>query len=287
MNITQIDQVKDYAASLHRTGKSVRQDLLESESGLEGFSLIISRSEARFSPRHRHNFEQYRFQLSGTADYSATGKLKPGMLGYFPEGMHYGPQLPLEEGEDGAVLVLQCGGPSGCGYINRGEVLAGAKELQKMGEFKDGVFHRNPDLPGKKNVEGSQAIWEHLMKRDLVYPKPRYAAPILMNSDNFDWVQVNDSPGVAEKLMGVFTERQTGARFIRLEPNAKYAFAGKRDLYFMISGNGTISGAEGQEAYSASTSLFLDRGEDVSFTAEEETEILHYSLPDLTGIQAH
>jgi len=67
MQITQLDQVEDYSASLHRTGKSVRQDLLESESGLEGYSLIISRSEARFSPRHRHNFEQYRYQLSGTA----------------------------------------------------------------------------------------------------------------------------------------------------------------------------------------------------------------------------
>jgi hypothetical protein len=200
MDITQIDQVGDYAASLHRTGKSVRQNLLQSETGLDGYSLIISRSEARFSPRHRHNFEQYRFQIGGTADYSKTGLLKTGMLGYFPEGMHYGPQLPAEDGNDVAVLVLQCGGPSKCGYVNRAEVLEAAKELQGLGEFKDGVFHRNPDVPGKKNVEGSQAIWEHIMQRDLEYPKPRHPAPILMDPAEVAWVPVEGAKGVSERI---------------------------------------------------------------------------------------
>ena len=115
MDITHIDEVEDYAASVHRTGTSIRRDLLASESGLEGYSLIISRSKARFSPRHRHNFEQYRYQLAGAANYSATGTLKAGMLGYFPEGVHYGPQLTAEAGDDPAVLVLQCGGASELG----------------------------------------------------------------------------------------------------------------------------------------------------------------------------
>ncbi|MGY8990528.1 MAG: hypothetical protein ACKVHL_02930 [Rhodospirillales bacterium] len=286
MQITQLDQVEDYSASLHRTGKSVRQDFLESESGLEGYSLIISRSEARFSPRHRHNFEQYRYQLSGTAEYSATGTLKPGMLGYFPEGMHYGPQLPAEEGLDCAVLVLQCGGASGCGYVNRGEVLAGAKELQTMGEFKDGVFYRNEGLPGKKNVEGSQAIWEHIMKRDLEYPKPRYAAPILTHPDNFDWIAVEDEKGVFKKQVGSFSERQTGAGFIKLEPKAHYTVTGNRDIFFVVSGTGSLAGAGGSNPYSHATSIFIDRGEALSITATETTEILNFRLPDLTGIQA-
>jgi hypothetical protein len=268
MQITQLDQVEDYSASLHRTGKSVRQDFLESESGLEGYSLIISRSEARFSPRHRHNFEQYRYQLSGTAEYSATGTLKPGMLGYFPEGMHYGPQLPAEEGLDCAVLVLQCGGASGCGYVNRGEVLAGAKELQTMGEFKDG------------------AIWEHIMKRDLEYPKPRYAAPILTHPDNFDWIAVEDEKGVFKKQVGSFSERQTGAGFIKLEPKAHYTVTGNRDIFFVVSGTGSLAGAGGSNPYSHATSIFIDRGEALSITATETTEILNFRLPDLTGIQA-
>jgi hypothetical protein len=282
MDITHIEDVEDYSASLHRTGRSVRQNLLTSETGLEGFSLIISRSEARFSPRHRHNFEQYRFQIGGTADYSKTGKLKTGMLGYFPEGVHYGPQMPAEEGNDVAVLVLQCGGASGSGYVNRAEVLSAAKELQKMGEFKDGVFHRNPGLPGKKKVEGSQAIWEHIMQRDLKYPKARYTAPILMDPEGFDWVPVAGEPGVSEKLMGVFSERQTGASFLKLDPGASHRVAGNRDIYFVIGGKGTV----GDDTYGASTAVFLDRGETASFTAEDETEILHFSLPNLSGLRA-
>lgn len=280
MDITQIDEVEDYAASVHRTGKSVRQDLLASASGLEGYSLIIARTEARFSPRHRHNFEQYRYQLAGATNYSTTGLLKEGMLGYFPEGVHYGPQLPAEEGNDEAVLVLQCGGASGCGYVNRREVLAAAKELQALGKFKDGVFHRNPGLPGKKNVEGSQAIWEHIMKRNIEYPKPRYAAPILMHPDIFDWVPINGEPGVSKKFMGRFTERQTGASFLSLEPDAQHAVTGNRDIYFVLSGKGTV----GPERYSTYTTVFLDRGEVATMTASEQTEFLQFSLPDLTGM---
>ncbi len=282
MQVTQLDQVQDIAASLHRTGKSVRQNLLAGETGLENYSLVISNSEARFSPRHRHNFEQYRYQLEGTAKYGKSGTLKPGMLGYFPEGMHYGPQTPQEDGGDLTVLALQCGGASRSGYVNRAEVLAGAKELQNMGEFKDGVFHRNPDLPGKKNVEGSQAIWEHIMKRDLVFPKPRYAAPIFMYPENFDWIPVKHSNGVYEKNMGVFTECQTGASFLKLDSNAEHALTGNRDIYFVLSGTGSLTDAP----YSYATSVFLDRGEELKFHADTETEILHFSLPDLSELEA-
>ena len=202
MNIVQADQVESNPASVHRGGKSFRQNLLGAKTGVENFPLVISRSEARFSPRHRHSFEQYRYQLEGIAEYGKSGTLKPGMLGYFPEGMHYGPQTPSKDGDNLVVLALQCGGASGSGYVNRDEQPEAAKELKKIGTFKDGVFHRNPGEPGKKNLDGSQAIWEHVMKKDLVFPKPRYAAPIFMHPEHFDWVPVDGSPGVAEKLMG-------------------------------------------------------------------------------------
>ena len=283
MNIVQADQVESNPASVHRGGKSFRQNLLGAKTGVENFPFVISRSEARFSPRHRHSFEQYRYQLEGIAEYGKSGTLKPGMLGYFPEGMHYGPQTPSKDGDNLVVLALQCGGASGSGYVNRDEQLEAAKELKKIGTFKDGVFHRNPGEPGKKNLDGSQAIWEHVMKKDLVFPKPRYAAPIFMHPEHFDWVPVDGSPGVAEKLMGVFSERETGAHFIKLEPNATYAPAGNRDIYVVLSGNGTVD----QEDYKFATTVFLDRGDGASFTAQDATEILHFSLPDLTGIQAH
>jgi hypothetical protein len=255
--------------------------LFDGPTGVDNFSLVIARAGARFSPRHRHSFEQYRYQLEGDAEYGKTGTLKQGMLGYFPEGMHYGPQTQSADGKDQTVLALQCGGASGSGYVSRDEQLACAKELKKMGTFKDGVFHRNPGLPGKKNLDGSQAIWEHIMKKELVYPKPRYAAPIFMHPEHFDWVLLSDAPGVSEKLMGVFSERETGASFIKIEPGASYTLTGHRDLYCVLSGKGSV----GPEGYQYSTSVFLDHGDQIAFTAQEETEILHFILPDLSEIQ--
>ena len=184
------------AESQHRGGISRRQRLLEGKFGQhDNFSLVIARPKDRFSPRHRHNFEQFRFQLEGEADYGRTGKLKAGMIGYFPEGVHYGPQAQGEN-QTLAVLVLQCGGASGSGYPGRDAEYNVTKELEKLGTFKDGVFTRNPGVPGKKNVDGAQAIWEHLNGRPLVYAPPRYAAPILMHPENFDWVPVEGAKGV-------------------------------------------------------------------------------------------
>jgi mannose-6-phosphate isomerase-like protein (cupin superfamily) len=267
----------------HRVNASDRVHLLEGEDGTPGnFSLVIARPDNRYSPRHRHNFEQFRYQIEGTADYSRTGKLKAGMIGYFPEGVHYGPQQKGEPGEKLAVLVLQCGGASGAGYISRAAVPAATEELKKLGTFEGGVFRRNPGLPGKKNVDGFQAVWEHINQRPLVYPKARYDVPILMHPDAFEWVPVEGARGVYEKVLGFFTERRTSATFLKLDGGAAYTLSGKRDIYFVLSGTGTLGG----EPYRRLTTLFLERGDTARIAADEATEILHLGLPDLAGLPA-
>ena len=282
MKIVQSDEVESNRASLHRKGAAYRQLLLEGEPGLDNFSLVISRSESRFSPRHRHLFEQFRYQLEGTADYSRTGKLEPGMLGYFPEAVRYGPQKEGKE-NDHTVLCLQCGGASGGGYISRGEQLEAAHELKTMGEFKDGVFLRNPDLPGKRKVEGSQAIWEHVMGRPMVYPDPRYDAPFLMKPENFEWIPVKGAKGVTTKPMGVYTERNTQANFFRLEAGAGHGLGSDgRDIFFVVKGTGKAAG----EDYRWGTTVYLDPDETIVLDAAEETELLHFRLPDLEDLKA-
>jgi len=281
MKIVQSDEIDSNRASLHREGAAYRKLLLEGEPGIDNFSLVISRSEARISPRHRHTFEQFRYQLEGTADYSKTGKLKTGMLGYFPEAVRYGPQTQGDN-KDLNVLCLQCGGASGGGYLGRGEQLEGAKELQNMGTFKDGVFHRNPDLQGKRNVEGSQAIWEHVMGRPMKFPEPRYDSPLLMKPDNFDWLAVKGAEGVYEKPMGVFTERHTASGFVKLEDGASFDLGTEgRDIYFVLNGTGTA----GKEAYRWGTTLYLNPEETISMNAGKETELIHFRLPDLEDLK--
>ncbi|MDB3953910.1 hypothetical protein N9452_08515 [Alphaproteobacteria bacterium] len=282
MKIVQSDEIESSKASLHREGAAYRKLLLEGEAGIDNFSLVISRSEARFSPRHRHTFEQFRYQLEGTADYSKTGTLEAGMLGYFPEAVHYGPQTQVDK-KDLTVLCLQCGGASGDGYIGRGEQLEAAKELQSMGTFKDGVFHRNPDLPGKRNVEGSRAIWEHIKQRPLEYSEPRYETPFLMKPDNFDWRPVKGVGGVYEKHMGVFTERNSASGFVKLDSDISYNLGTDgRDIYFVLKGAGTAIG----EPYRWGTTFYLEPNEVIALTAVDETEMIHFRLPELDDLKA-
>jgi hypothetical protein len=151
--------------------------------------------------------------------------------------------------------------------------------LKALGEFKDGVFRRREDVPGKHNMEAYEAIWEHVMQRELIYPKPRYAAPVLMDPDHFAWVAVAD--GVEEKLCGVFTERRTSAGFLRLAPGARYEATG-RGIFFVLAGEGDAGG----QRFSRLTTVFLDTDERTTLTASAATELLHYGLPDLADLTA-
>ncbi len=278
MKIVQGDELEWVRGLEYRGGTFHYRNLMEGTAGtIDNFQLSMGRNDKDFvSPRHRHNFEQFRFQLEGDLNFARDGKMTPGMLGYFPEGASYGPQTS----EDTAMtIVLQFGGPSGSGYLSRKEVNAGMAELRKSGTFEGGVYRRNPDAPGKRNMDGFQAIWEHVNGRPLQFPKPRYAQPIMMDHAHYDWVASQEHPGVYEKLLGVFTERRAEAAMVKLPPGATLTGTG-RAVYFAWSGAGRVD----NEPLRAFTTVFLDRGEKASFAADKETEILRFGLPDLRGM---
>jgi hypothetical protein len=243
MKIVQTDEIPLRRGLEHRGGTFHGRIMVEGEPGaLDNFQLSFGQMGGDFnSPRHRHNFEQIRYQLEGMLDYGRDGKLVAGMVGYFPEAVYYGPQS-----QDPAIacktIVLQFGGASGSGYLSRAEVHAGMQALEAEGEFKDGVFRRRADVAGKRNLDGYQAIWEHVNGRPMAYPKPRYPQPIFMDPSNYDWVPVEGAPGVFEKLLGVFTERRSEAGFVRLEAGASFTARGK-GVYVVTRGAGSVEGA--------------------------------------------
>lgn len=282
MKIVHGDEVPFKRGLQYRGGTFFARTLMEGEPGAPGnFALGLGRNEGDFfSPRHRHNFEQIRLAFEGGLDFAKTGKLAEGMVGYFPEGVSYGPQSQAE-GQVSTALVLQFGGASGSGYLSREQVKAGMEDLNKYGEFKDGVFHRRDAKDGKVNLDGFQAIWEHVNQRPLVYPKPRYEAPVLMDPAHYDWVPVAGAPGVSEKVLGVFTERRAEVGFLKLEAGARHTVGG-RGLYFVLSGTGSLHG----ESFRRQTTLYLDSGERATFEAKEAAAIIHFGLPNLAGIAA-
>ena len=85
-------------------------------------------------PRHRHNFEQIRLPLCGSMNLGGGLVLEEGQIGYFPEGLPYGPQQdPLGHAKPGErlQLVLQFGGASGYGFMSMDQRKAAWAELQK------------------------------------------------------------------------------------------------------------------------------------------------------------
>src|SRR5262245_33033577 len=232
MKIVQGDELDWVRGLEHRGGTFHYRNLMEGTPGtIDNFQLSMGRNDKDFvSPRHRHNFDQFRFQLEGDLNFARDGKMTPGMVGYFPEGASYGPQTSEATA---MTIVLQFGGAGGSGYLSRKEVKQGMDELRQSGTFEAGVYRRNPGVPGKRNVDGYQAIWEHMNRRPLAYPKPRYPAPIMMDAADFCWVP-SGQPGVSEKRLGAFTERRAEAGFFRLEAGARLPAAG-RGIYVVTS----------------------------------------------------
>ncbi len=280
MKIVQADEVEWKRGLQHRGGTFHYRHLLNGTSGTLGnFQFDIGQLEGDFaSPRHRHNFDQFRFQIEGTMNFDRNGKMAAGTLGYFPEGAAYGPQS--SEGRS-VTAVLQFGGASGGGYLSRGEVQAGTEELKKFGTFEGGIFHRDDDSGGRRNTDAYQAIWEHVHGRRMDYPKPRYRDPIMVNPENYEWLPVDRMPGVSHKPLGTFTERQSAAALIKLAGSARYRPVG-RSVYLVLSGSGVVHDAP----YRPLTAIHLDEGEAADLVARDETELLCLVLPDLAGLAA-
>jgi hypothetical protein len=280
MKITQGDEVEWVRGLEYRGGMFHYRNLMEGTPGtIDNFQLSMGRNDKDFvSPRHRHNFEQFRFQLEGDLNFARDGVMTPGTVGYFPEGTSYGPQTSESTA---TTFVLQFGGSSGQGYLSRKEVKQGMDALREGGTFDGGVFRRNEGEPGKRNMDGFQAIWEEVNGRPLQFPKPRYDKPVMMDQAGYEWVASAEHRGVYEKLLGVFTERRSEAGLVKLDAGATLTAAG-RGIYLCYRGGGQVDG----KPLRALTTVFLERGERATFEANQETELLHFGLPDLRGLEA-
>jgi hypothetical protein len=282
MQIVQGDEIPvDANASNVRGGELRKRILLTGEMNTPGnFKLGLFYQTGDFSsPRHRHNFDQFRFQLEGDCDFDRDGTMKPGVIGYFPEGAPYGPQSSKESN---LVAVVQFGGPSGSGFMAQEQVDAIYEEMKQFGSFDQGVYRRNEGVPGKKNMDSFHAVWEYANKRPLVYPKPQYAKPILMNPDAVRWLPLADSPGVEEKSLGTFTDCKIRCGRYKLAPGSSFTGTG-RGLYLVLYGNGSLEGRPMRRH----TALYLKDGEQATFKADETTEIQLLGLPNeaLIGTQ--
>lgn len=233
-------------------------------------------TDGNYSPRHHHNFEQFRLARVDAQNYAPGKDILPGQLAYFPEGAYYGPQNIVPQSE---MLILQFGGPSGSGYMDFDQTRRGSEELMERGTFENGIYKGTKADGNAYNQDGYEAVWEHVNGKKIQYIKPRYKEPILIDPDAFEWVPIQGADGAAQRVLGVFNERGTAARQYQVARDGQLSLTAdnRLRLFIVLSGAVVIDGAEG----GPETAFELGYGESTTVlgAGDEPAILLNLDLP--------
>ncbi len=261
----------------HRQGGMAHKVLFEGEEGrADNYVLVLAREGSDYySPRHRHAWDQVRFCLQGSVPIGRDMAVDAGEIGYFPEGVPYGPQ---QGGPDRIVLLLQFGGASGLGYLSAAQLREARLALAAEGVFENGVFRRTGG-EGPKNQDAYEAIWRKVTGRPIVYPKPRYKAPIVIRPDGFAWRQASGDKGIQRRDLGTFPERGLSLDAVSVAADARYEAGplGALRLIFVRHGEGRCEG----EPYYPYSAVRLKAGQGAAFDAACDTELLVITAPPI------
>lgn len=243
---------------------------------------LVRQSGELYVPRHKHNFDQLRMCLEGEPqNYGKDKWIKPGEIVYFPEGTPYGPE---DSKSRRLSITLQFGGASGAGYLGAERIAAAIEEMKAFGTFEKGVFTRDGELKDgeKRNQDSYEAIWEHVNRRKLTYPRPRYEEPIRMKPAGFDWVPIGQK-GVAKKLLGAFSERGCAIAMLKVDAGARGHISphGACQVGFVVSGEGEAGG----DAIRKYTAFSLDANEACKIASADGMELLLVALPLINAVE--
>jgi len=239
--------------------------------------LVRFREDADYyAPRHRHNFDQFRWPLAGALNYAPRLDIQPGQLGYFPEGAYYGPQ-EIQPGCE--FLIVQFAGANGDGYMGVDETNRGVEALKERGEFNRGVY-RYTDADGRAhNKDGYEAVWEQVNGRPIKYASPRYTTPIIIDPAGFSWRPDAGNAQASWKPLGTFSERRIQCGLLHLTGGTvDLTTASQVLLGFAVDGAATIDGSD----YGPHAALELTAGETATIGTDGELTLLYMTMPDFS-----
>ncbi len=231
-----------------------------------------------FSPRHRHNFDQFRFAIKNPLNFAPGKDIPLGQIAYFPEGAYYGPQQSLE---GNYLFIIQFGGATGHGYCAQSEVKRAVGELSKEGEFAKGVYTRY-EGDTKINKDAFEAVWEHLTGRKVEYPKPRQDFPIIIDPEAYQWLPVAGSPGISTRHFGTFNERGTAAFQYRVDKGAQARLQAEPAIRLLVVYSGWI-GVGGRD-YGPLDAMEIAAGEEVTIQGDEDAIVTGVRMPDFSDM---
>jgi hypothetical protein len=264
----------------HPTGNIAFQHMLKGDpASRDNFMYVLARQDADFSmPRHRHNFDQIRLPVCGDMNIGRGVILREGEVGYFVEGLAYGPQEdPLGKAKPGErlQLVLQFGGSSNYGFMSIEQRRKAWDELSKTGKFVGPHYHR-----ADGTVQwGLNSVWEQAFGEKLKYPRPRYKNVMIADPKCFNWLRIADTTGVDHKYLGAFSERGVWTEMIRLKPGATWSSTDTtaRRLFVVLSGSGKAE----DQPIGRFTAIQADPGETLRLVAAEPLELFLIGLPPI------
>ena len=242
------------------------------------YGIVTFKNDGNGSPRHKHVFDQFRYAIEGEIEYDPGKTIPQGCLAYFPEGVYYG---PFKIHPRTVFLSCQFGGPSGQGFVHRQDLGVAREALAKEGTFEFGQdkgVYVWTDKDGKTHREDShKAVWQRATgAKEVHMPAPRYDVPILIYPEAYRWVDIG--PKVAEKTLGVFNERNTYAKMVKIEKGGTWTrpAEGQKSLNFVVEGAVSLNGSEVCQKHDA---FQCEPDESVQVTAMADAMLLIYGMP--------
>ncbi len=244
----------------------------------DNFHLFLVKVRDDYAaPTHRHNFDQIRFILEGSFGFGESEEdvQHAGSVGYFPEGTYY-----TQRGEGPSLtLLLQIGAGGKQGYMPQEGFVESERDLRERGyEFNKGIVTYTDKSGREQTIDSHQAIWENWAKTKVKFSEPRYQRPVLMNPENYNWTTLRGAKGVELKRLGVFSEYELSAGFVRLAEGAEYRDYQDENagsLYYVLEGAGALNG----ERWKPETAMQVEAGETGVFVAAEESLLFKIGLP--------
>jgi quercetin dioxygenase-like cupin family protein len=290
VTIVGIADVPTVEAGIGRAGRMLAKGF-PLDTGVPGVGMEFSWTyyfEGYGTPRHKHTFDQFRYALEGPRQIQ-DGVLAEGDAGFYPEGVHYGPQLQTQPSSG---LGLQFQGPAGIPYLTHEALQKARERLQaEGGTFSGGVYTKILPDGRKINMDSHAACFEAITGTKIAFPEARFQSSIIMRTGAVRWVMDRRLPGVEHKHLGAFGEHRSGLRISRLAPGATIPAHRQEDaeILYLTEGSIDYDGKTwaGGRSKDVGTYMFIQHGAEVKdiATATGGTFFV-ISLPMLADIEA-
>jgi len=259
-------------------GGDIYRKVIHTAQGGEGVSydvrieLFSEGDRAYTAIRHRHDFEQLRFAVSGSMDLGFT-TLNEGEVGYFPANAYYGPQKCA-----GAIILIAQWGDH---FITKEASDRAVAELSETGKFSDGIYHGVDENGKPYSKDPLNAIWEQVFNRPYVPQPARYRQPIVMSPDAFGWSEPEGQ--VRRRRLGRFTENDTEIEMISWIDDGTFHSQLVDDdrPTLMFTTAGTFSHDDAQ--FGALTGLWIDPGQSAKLDGQAGSTLLLVRFPGPTS----